>query len=69
MPGFNVLKYFRDGLKLGQNLEIQLFLPPGDVFPRHVQAVLCIKSRDDIGYGHASPGIEELFSEFAVPFR
>ena len=69
MADCNMLQDFGNGLELRKNLEIELFLPSGDIFRWHLKPMFLIERGDDPGYRHTSPGIEETFTELAIPFR
>ena len=69
MAGFDMFQHFGDGLKLRENLEIKFLFSFGHVVHRHIQPMFFVERGYDFGYRHASPGVEEIFAEFAAPFR
>ena len=64
-----MLQHFGDGLELGKAFQIDVFFSFRHLLYRHIQPVFLIESGDDLGHGHSSPGVEEIFVKFASPFR
>ena len=65
----NVLQYFWHGFEFGKNVEIQLFFSRCHLLNWHFQTVLHVEACNDLGHGHTTPRLEQVFIERTIPFR
>ena len=49
-----------------EEVVVEGFLAVGDLVDGHGEALLVVEGGDDLGDGHAAPGVEEVFGEAAA---